>query len=68
MPASVRQQLPSLGVSGSTYSSNPAHRLLIINNQVLREGDALAPGHVLEQIREKSALLNYQGTRYLLRF
>ncbi|MGY8905261.1 MAG: general secretion pathway protein GspB [Burkholderiales bacterium] len=68
LPASVRQQLPSLSVSGSTYSSNPAHRLLILNGQVLREGDKLAPGHVLEQIKEKSALLNYQGTRYLLRF
>lgn len=68
LPASVRQQLPQVNVSGSTYSSNPAHRLLIANGQVLREGDALAPGHAVEQIREKSAVLNYKGTRYLLRY
>jgi general secretion pathway protein B len=68
LPANIRQQLPALTVSGSTYSSNPAHRMLIINGQVLREGDAVSEGQTLEQIRQNAAVLNFKGSRYLLKY
>lgn len=66
MPASVRAALPPLVISGSTYSDNPAYRMLIINGQVYREGDFPTPDLKLEQIRPKSALLHYKGSTYLL--
>ena len=68
LPASVRAALPPLAISGSTYSDNPAHRMLIINGQVYREGDSPTPELKLEQIRPKSAVLNYKGSTYVLNY
>lgn len=64
LPDDVRRQLPTLSISGSIYSDNPAQRLLTIGSQVFQEGDKPAPDVVLEQIRPKSAVFSYKGTRY----
>lgn len=64
LPPDVRAQLPPIQVSGATYSSNPAHRMLILNGQVTLEGTEIAPGLRLETIGPRSAVLNHQGTRY----
>ena len=53
LPEDVRAGLPALTVGGAMYSQTPANRMLIINGQVFREGDTLAPGLVLEQIKLK---------------
>jgi general secretion pathway protein B len=60
----ARARLPVVNVSGSTYSQNPAHRMLIINGKVVQEGAEIAPGLTLETIEQRSAVLNHQGLRY----
>ena len=60
----LRQQLPALAISGATYSENPQYRMVIVNGQVLHEGDTAAPGVVLEKIRQKEVVLRTQGQRY----
>lgn len=64
LPQAVRQRLPKLIISGATYSDNPAWRMLIINGQVFHEGEKPAADVQLEQIRPKSAVLNYKGQRF----
>ena len=64
LPEDVRSSVPVLTVGGAMYSQTPANRMLIINGQVFREGDVLAPGLVLEQIKLKSAVLKVKGLRY----
>lgn len=64
LPDGVRRGLPALVVSGATYSETPAHRMLIVNGQVVREGEEPAPGVVLERIQLKSAILRHKGTRF----
>ena len=64
LPDTVRQQLPALAISGGTYSENPLYRMVIVNGQVLHEGDTAAPGVVLEKIRQKEVVLRTQGQRY----
>ena len=64
LPENVRQQLPALAVAGATYSENPRYRMVIINGQVVQEGDAAAPGVVLETIRPKEVVLRAQGYRF----
>jgi general secretion pathway protein B len=64
LPDDVRRGLPALAISGASYSETPAHRMLIANGQVFREGEEPAPGLVLEQIRLKTAVLRYRGVRY----
>ncbi len=64
LPPDIRQTLPKVVISGSTYSDNQALRMLIINGEVFREGEKPAPDLQLEQIRAKSAVLNFKGLRY----
>lgn len=60
----ARAQLPAVNVSGSTYSKNPALRMLIINGKVVQEGQEIAPGLKLETIGQRNAVLNHNGLRY----
>ena len=64
----VRSQLPKLAVAGSVYSDTPSARMVILNGQVFHEGEKPAPDTVLEQIRLKSAVLNFRGQRYEITF
>jgi general secretion pathway protein B len=64
----VRSQLPRLAVGGAIYSETPSARMVILNGQVFHEGDKPAADTVLEQIRLKSAILNFRGQRYEVSF
>ncbi|HZE90848.1 MAG TPA: general secretion pathway protein GspB [Rhizobacter sp.] len=64
LPDDIRRGLPTLAVGGAMYSANAANRMLIINGQLMHEGDKLAPDLVLEQIKLKSAVLRYKNYRY----
>jgi general secretion pathway protein B len=64
LPDNIQRDLPKLAISGGTYSSNPAQRLLIVNNQVFSENGQPAPGVTVEQIRPNAAVLSFRGYRY----
>jgi general secretion pathway protein B len=68
LPPNVRSQLPRLTVGGAIYSETPSARMVILNGQVFHEGDKPAADTVLEQIRLKSAVLNFRGQRYEVAF
>ena len=56
--------VPAIAISGSSYSTDPEHRLLIANGKVVKEGQSLAPGLTLEVIGPRGAIFNHQGTRF----
>ena len=64
LPQSIRQELPALAIAMHVYSTNPRDRLVGINNRTLQEGDELAPGLKLEEIRPNSLVFNYRGQRF----
>jgi general secretion pathway protein B len=64
LPDDIQRGLPTLVVGGASYSQNPENRMLIVNGQVFREGDKVAPEVSLEQIRLKEAVLATKGYRY----
>ncbi|MFZ2650509.1 MAG: general secretion pathway protein GspB, partial [Burkholderiaceae bacterium] len=64
LPEEVRRLIPSLVVNGSVYSKNPADRFLILNGQIVRESDTVAPDVVVEQIGLRSAVLSSLGFRF----
>lgn len=66
LPEAMKRDLPALDVGGAVYSPQRASRLVILNGQVVREGDSLAPGLVLESIGQKAATLSLRGERFLL--
>ena len=64
LPDEIRRQLPVLSVGGSAYSNKPVDRILILNGQVLHEGDKVTPELQLQQIKLRSAVLAFKGYRY----
>lgn len=63
LPEAIRRSLPALSWSGGVYADQPAQRLVVVNGQVAREGDELAAGLRLEQIRPKSVVVRWRGQR-----
>jgi general secretion pathway protein B len=63
LPEATRRSLPPLSWSGAVYADQPAQRLVVVNGQVAREGDELAPGLRLERIAPKSVVLRWRGQR-----
>lgn len=66
LPASVRAELPVLHVAGITWSANARLRMAIVNGQVLHEGDAAAPGMVLQAIEPARTVWLFRGYRVAL--
>ncbi len=66
LPGTLRQQLPTLTVTGSVYSDDARSRFVMLNGEVVKEGGQPAPGLVLERIEPKSAVLRFKGQRFRL--
>ncbi|MDH3288743.1 MAG: general secretion pathway protein GspB [Betaproteobacteria bacterium] len=64
LPGSIRQEIPTISISVHAYSGAPKDRLVGINDRVLREGEYLAPGLMLEQITLDGMILRYKGYRF----
>ncbi len=68
LPDTVRRELPKVAIGGASYSGDKASRMVIINGQIFHEGDTIASGLVLQQIKLKAAVLAYKGWRYQIDF
>lgn len=68
LPDAVRRELPTLTIGGAMYSDTPANRMLIINSQVLHEGDKITADLTLEEIKLKSAVFRFRNYRYLVSY
>ncbi|WP_310386789.1 general secretion pathway protein GspB [Roseateles sp.] len=68
LPEATRKALPAIATSGAMYSDTPANRMLIINGQLLHEGDKIAPELLLERIELKSAVLVFKGQRFRINY
>ncbi len=68
LPEAIRRSLPKIAFGGASYSGDKASRMVILNGQVFHEGDTVAPGLVLKQVKQKGAVLAYKGYRYELGF
>lgn len=64
LPQAVRQSLPAVAIAMHAYANNPGERIVMINNQLLRQGDLVAPGLRLEEITQEGVVLGYQGYRF----
>jgi general secretion pathway protein B len=61
-----RSGMPALSVGGSVFSPEPAARILMLNGQVLKQGDQVVDGLTVESIGAKASTLNWRGTRFQL--
>jgi general secretion pathway protein B len=68
LPEAIRRELPKIAFGGASYSGDKASRMVILNGQVFHEGDTVAAGLVLKQVKQKGAVLAYKGYSYELGF
>ena len=68
LPEATRRALPALVVGGSMYADQAALRMVILNGQVVHEGDRLAPDLRVQQIRLKSVVLDFRGQPFEIGF
>jgi len=64
LPEAIKRELPKLAYGGGSYSGDKASRLAFLNGQVFHEGDTVAPGLVLKQVKQKGVILAYKGYRF----
>lgn len=64
LPQQIQREIPPLTVGGYIYSANKADRSVLINKRLLREGDEVAPGLILEKMLPSGMILSYKGYRY----
>jgi general secretion pathway protein B len=58
--------IPEANVSLHVYDRNPAARFVFVNGQRAREGDVLANGLRVDEIRSDGAVLSFRGARFLV--
>lgn len=58
-----RRELPPLVLGGSIWSDSALGRFVIVNGQVVREGETAALGVVVERIEPKAVLLRWRELR-----
>jgi general secretion pathway protein B len=68
LPPDLRRELPTFVVSGSVYSELPSARFVMLNGQLMHEGDKLGNDLVLEQIQLRFAVLRYKGMRFRITY
>ena len=61
LPESIQRQLPTLTISAHVYSSNPAQRSIIVNNEFFEEGDYIMDDIILHEITSDGAIFSYKG-------
>jgi hypothetical protein len=66
LPSSIKEGLPSLSLALHYYTSDPASRLVTIDNRTVREGEEVAPGLKLEEITRNGAIFSYQKYRFFV--
>ncbi|MBQ0930105.1 general secretion pathway protein GspB [Ideonella alba] len=64
LPGATRAELPTLKLGGAMVSDSPGGSVLVINDQLMREGDSVVPGLLLERIGPRSARLRWKDQRF----
>ena len=66
LPASLREGLPPLRLSMHVYDPDPAARFVLIDGKRYRQGDAIAPGILVDAIRPDGVAIAHGQQRFLL--
>ncbi len=67
LPPEVLHALPSMSISGYSYSATPRERMVGINDRLIQEGQYVADGLKLEEITPDGLIFSYKSYRFLKR-
>lgn len=64
LPPEIQKEIPKFNFAGHTYADDPKQRMIIINNQILREGDSVDSDTKLVNIVWEGVVLSYKGVSF----
>lgn len=64
LPPEIQKEIPKFNFAGHTYADDPKRRMIIINNQILREGDSVDSDTKLVNIVWEGVVLSYKGVLF----
>jgi general secretion pathway protein B len=64
LPPETRTQIPAFNITGFLYAGSRSERSILIDNRLMHEGDQVAAGVLLEEMRPSYAIFSYRGTRF----
>lgn len=67
LPPSVRIRIPEFHFAGHTYAENPAQRMIIINNKILREGYRVDSETQLLEITWNGVIIEFEEHQIMIR-
>ncbi|MEN8135298.1 MAG: general secretion pathway protein GspB [Thermodesulfobacteriota bacterium] len=66
LPPDIRSALPELVIAAHYYSSKPSSRMASINGRIMRQGQSVADGLILEEIIREGVILSFHDYRFSL--
>lgn len=60
LPPDLKATIPQLSFAGHVYAAERKRRMIMINMRVVREGNMVSPGLILQEIEENGVVLRYQ--------
>jgi general secretion pathway protein B len=66
LPTAVRDALPELTIGAHYYAKNPSTRMVSINGRIVRQGQRLEGGLILEEITREGVIFSFEGRRFIL--
>lgn len=66
LPYATRKDMPPLQISMHVYADQPANRFVVIDGESYREGDSVADGLMVKEIRPDGVVLDASGKLFLL--
>lgn len=67
LPPEIKTAIPDLTFAGHVYAAKSEHRMIMINMRIVREGDMISPGLILQEIVENGVVLRYQEVPFRVR-
>lgn len=61
LPAELRKKIPELSFAGHVYADTAEKRLIMINNRIVREGDLVSKGLLLQEITRDGVIIRYES-------
>lgn len=60
LPLDIKNELPKLQMAGHAYAAEPADRLIIINDKIMRQGTLITDHLLLKEIIHEGIVLEYK--------
>jgi general secretion pathway protein B len=67
LPVAQQKNIPNISMAGHVYSDEPARRMIMINNKIVREGERIGDNLKLVRITWDGVILSHDNTEFQIK-